>query len=75
QGDTSSNLEEEPGCHVCRETNMLIDKVYNSSSKLGEVSLCDGGVCPDMPKTQTYKKSKELSEYTKNTHIKFRDSA
>ncbi|MCM1312919.1 MAG: hypothetical protein NC252_08500, partial [Roseburia sp.] len=54
--DTSPNLGEEPGYHVDRETNVLIDKVYSSSPKLGEVSLCDGGVCPNISKKYTYKK-------------------
>ncbi|MCM1421701.1 MAG: hypothetical protein NC224_09945, partial [Bacteroides sp.] len=59
--DTSPNLGEEPDYHVHRETNILIDKVYNSSPKLGEVSLCDRGVCPD---TSKYKltKSQKISQ-------------
>ncbi|MCM1313530.1 MAG: hypothetical protein NC206_09455, partial [Bacteroides sp.] len=39
-----ANLGEEPDFRACKEFNYLIDKVYSSSPKLGEVSLCNGGV-------------------------------
>ncbi|MCM1347504.1 MAG: hypothetical protein NC206_10535, partial [Bacteroides sp.] len=44
-----ANLGEEPGYRARGNANRLIDKVYSSSPKLGEVSLCDGGVCLNTP--------------------------